>query len=578
MPSTVTSEMDQAAAIVQYVNLVLFAGLALVCLRMARQRRTAPAQWAAFTFGVLGGIVVLGQFLPDDGDIPLWLTKALILALLAYPFALYKFSASFERLPRRADVVAYGLTGAIALATLALPSLPEEGEPSPTWFQLYGYLFIFDWAALGFVAARRLWRAGRGLARVSRYRMRTLALGAVGLALALVPSLIPEESRPVAIDVLMLGITPLSAGMFMLGFLPPRWLRTTWRRADEATLRQVELEIVAADDRDRVLATVLPHAAALVGGNSATFVPERVTGDPADQFTVCIPVGDGTLVVQVGPYAPFFGQDELDMLQSLAAFLGLVLERTTLLESERASREAAERASKELETLVYGISHDLKSPVISLLGYLEYLREDHGEHLNDEARHYLDRMEKSAAYMQDLLADLLELSRIGRSSTDVVPVDLVALVGDLRVDVTQKFPAAAVEVADLPVLQMNAARARQLFTNLVENAARHGGRPDITVRVFGTVRDDGSAVVSVVDDGVGIPEEYREKAFGIFERLSPRDAESGTGIGLALCRKIVETAGGEIEIIDSSVGTHVRMTFPSGVVGGERSPALEVSR
>jgi signal transduction histidine kinase len=80
--------------------------------------------------------------------------------------------------------------------------------------------------------------------------------------------------------------------------------------------------------------------------------------------------------------------------------------------------------------------------------------------------------------------------------------------------------------------------------------------------VRGVVRDDGSAVLSVVDDGVGIPAAYREKAFGIFERLAGRDDSSGTGIGLALCRKIVEIAGGSIEIVDAPVGTHVRIVLP----------------
>ena len=116
-----------------------------------------------------------------------------------------------------------------------------------------------------------------------------------------------------------------------------------------------------------------------------------------------------------------------------------------------------------------------------------------------------------------------------------------------------------------------------MFLNLLKNAARHGGRDDIHILVQSELRADGAALVSVIDDGVGIDPEYREKAFGIFERLAPRDSTTGTGIGLALCRKIVETSGGEIGIVDSAAGTHVRIVFPAGAVLTERRTSHEVS-
>jgi signal transduction histidine kinase len=126
---------------------------------------------------------------------------------------------------------------------------------------------------------------------------------------------------------------------------------------------------------------------------------------------------------------------------------------------------------------------------------------------------------------------------------------------------------------------MNAVRARQLFTNLVENAARHGGRPDVHIRVTARLDRRGWTEVSVADDGVGIPEPYRERVFGIFERLEARDSTTvGTGMGLAICRKIVEQVGGEMRIAPADAGTDIRMTLPLASVAAADAPTVEARR
>ncbi|HEX7165584.1 MAG TPA: ATP-binding protein [Acidimicrobiales bacterium] len=579
--------MDKAETVVQYVNLVLFGALAIVCLRIARRHRTAAARWAALTFGTLGVVVAVGLVVPDKPEIlSEVVTRVLVLGILVYPYALYRFSATFEQLPRLFDRVALVGTAALAVATVVLPEFPEEGEPRSALFGVYVLAFIGLWMTLSFVVARRLWRAGRGQPTVSRYRMRTLALGAIGLGLALLPGLEEADDQPVGVRIVTIVLPAASALLFYVGFAPPAPLRALWRRPEQAALRRIELDLIGAEDRERVLAAVLPHAAALVGGNSASYaeaggessggLADRTVDGTVGVGVVRLPVGRGQVVVEAGPYAPFFGDEELEMLRSLGTFLGLVLERTELLEREREARDEAERTSKELETLVYGISHDLKSPIISLLGYLEYLRDDHGETIGEGGRHFLERMERSAVYMQDLLTDLLELSRVGRVNVEPAAVDLHELVEDVAVDVRSRFAAATVDVGELPPAWINPARARQLFINLIENAARHGGREDITIRISGREEPNGMVMVSVADDGVGVPPEYREKAFGIFERLTARDASSGTGIGLALCRKIVEYAGGEIAMIDAPTGTDVRITLPARAAIARRQP-LEVS-
>jgi PAS domain S-box-containing protein len=216
--------------------------------------------------------------------------------------------------------------------------------------------------------------------------------------------------------------------------------------------------------------------------------------------------------------------------------------------SERKRAEAAlaaanrelERANAELETLVYSASHDLKSPMVSLLGYLEYLRLDHGDALGPQGNHYLDRMADSTLYMQQLIHDLIDLSRVGR----------------------------------LPLVTGDPVGFRQLFTNLVDNAVRHGGRADLVVVVDGHQCPDGGVELSVRDNGRGIPAEHRERVFGVFERLEGPSTSAGTGMGLAICRKIVEVLGGGIGI-QGDQGTDVRIVLPAAVAA--RWPAQELT-
>jgi two-component system, LuxR family, sensor kinase FixL len=259
------------------------------------------------------------------------------------------------------------------------------------------------------------------------------------------------------------------------------------------------------------------------------------------------------------------------------AFSGVLRDIT---ERKRAEAELAaankelERANAELETLVYSASHDLKSPMVSLLGYLEYLRLDFGEVLGPEGNRYLNRMADSTVYMQQLIHDLIDLSRVGRSGVEPIEVDLGRLVRAIAEDAGAANPAAEIRVGRLPVVTGDPTGFRQLFTNLLENALRHGGRPDLVVVVDGRDRPDGAVELSVRDNGKGVPPEHRERVFGVFERLEGPSTGEGTGMGLAICRKIVEVLGGAIAIVGDR-GTDVRILLPRAV--GARWPAHELT-
>lgn len=240
-------------------------------------------------------------------------------------------------------------------------------------------------------------------------------------------------------------------------------------------------------------------------------------------------------------------------------------------EAEREARMAFERTNEELESFVYSVSHDLKSPIISLLGYLDYLKLDFGEQLPEEALHYVARMSASASYMEALIQDLLELSRIGRVQTDPEDVDLAAVANEVATELRVTHPVALVALGPLPVVHANPLRVRQLLTNLVGNAMEHGGRPDVRIVVTGADCRDGSVRVEVTDDGDGIPEEYRERVFGVFERLPrPGSPDGGTGIGLAICKKFMESIGGSVTAERRGTGATMTLIFPAPVV---RSPA-----
>jgi signal transduction histidine kinase len=452
-----------------------------------------------------------------------------------------------------------------------------------------------------------LWRAGNDQPTVTRRRMRVLGAGAVALVLAILPAGLPTDSQPGAVEAVTQLLPCLAALLFLVGFAPPAWLRTVWRRQETADLREAEVELMGVMTAAEVADALLPHVAKVFGAAGAMLVagdgrPKATYGltdmealelaapvrglvgqDPViiegSPVLLALPLREGWIVVPASPFTPFFGAEEVSLLKGLGLFTDIAMERAELFERERLARHDIEEANAELETLVYGVSHDLKSPIITLLGYLEYLKADHADKLDDEGRYFLERMGASATYMQALISDLLELSRIGRVQTDASDVELGTLITEVSEAAREGHPGLVVSAEPLPVIRMNAVRARQLFTNLIENSARHGGRADVCIRVSARPTDDGRAQISVSDDGVGIAEAYREKVFGIFERLESRDAAtSGTGMGLAICRKIVEQVGGEIGIVPSTTGTDIRLTLPLASVTAADGNPVEVRR
>ncbi|MEU0211205.1 sensor histidine kinase [Streptomyces canus] len=235
-----------------------------------------------------------------------------------------------------------------------------------------------------------------------------------------------------------------------------------------------------------------------------------------------------------------------------------------------AQAEELRRSNAELEQFAYVASHDLQEPLRKVASFCQLLEKRYGDTLDDRGRQYVDFAVDGARRMQVLINDLLTFSRVGRVNDARVPVGLdqaldkaLANLGTAveetgaRVDRPEHLPEV---VGDPTLLAM-------LWQNLVGNALKFRD-PDRTPHVSitcGTDPDDsGSLRLTVTDNGIGIPEPFTEKVFIIFQRLHGRDAYGGTGIGLALCKKIVEQHGGRIWIDTVHTdGTRFCFTLPS---------------
>jgi PAS domain S-box-containing protein len=209
-----------------------------------------------------------------------------------------------------------------------------------------------------------------------------------------------------------------------------------------------------------------------------------------------------------------------------------------------------ERSNRELETFASVASHDLQEPLRKIRSFGDRLTTLHSERLDPKARDYLERMCAAAARMQDLIENLLTFSRVTTTAQPFALVDLGAIAREALSDLESRIAQAAgrIELGTLPVLYADATQMRQLFQNLLGNALKFH-----RVGVPPVVRADSKGLpggdrweVWVEDNGLGFEPQYAERIFGLFQRLHGRSEFEGTGIGLAICRKIVERHHGTI--------------------------------
>lgn len=221
-----------------------------------------------------------------------------------------------------------------------------------------------------------------------------------------------------------------------------------------------------------------------------------------------------------------------------------------------------EEKNAELERFTYTVSHDLKSPLITIKGFLGMLQTDLDRGDKEHIEKDMGRIGQAADKMQQLLDELLELSRVGRLNNPPEEVNLGTLAGEAVELVAGQINELGVSVdiqPNLPTVRADRPRMLEVFQNLVDNATKFmGEQPDPHIEI-GVRKENGEDVVFVKDNGIGIKKDYFHKVFGLFDQLD--QGKGGTGIGLALVKRVIETHGGRIWVESEGLGHGATFSF-----------------
>jgi PAS domain S-box-containing protein len=256
-----------------------------------------------------------------------------------------------------------------------------------------------------------------------------------------------------------------------------------------------------------------------------------------------------------GSFAGFIGSclDKQDQKEAAEALEWEVEKRTRDL---TIANSQLERSNRELEQFAYAASHDMQEPLRKIQTFASFLEENAPEALAETPRRFITKIRESAKRMAGIIDDLLHYSRQGRNDLGFVETDLNGVIAGVRSDlellIQQK--GGSISADHLPMIQAVPLQMHQLFYNLINNAlkfSRPGVPPEIRIKAKVIHKDEEKNsppyfVITVQDNGIGFEQQYADKIFQLFQRLNDRYSYSGTGIGLALCKKIVVNHGGEI--------------------------------
>lgn len=289
-------------------------------------------------------------------------------------------------------------------------------------------------------------------------------------------------------------------------------------------------------------------------------------------------VAGGDTYRQIVPEGPVefaaLGRDVEAMRLQIAGQLARAEE---IHEELRVRSEELARSNDDLQQFAYVASHDLSEPLRKVANFCQLLERQYGDQLDARAREYINFAVDGAKRMQVLISDLLSLSRVGRTRDEFETVDLDVVLDLALANLADNIASADAEIVretPLPSVNGDKLLLTSLLENLVGNAIKYR-RPDVRPVIRLSAEPDsehGMWTISVSDNGIGIEAEYAERIFVVFQRLHVRDEYGGTGIGLALCRKIVEFHGGRIwlDTVESSEGATLgsgatfRFTIPEG--------------
>jgi PAS domain S-box-containing protein len=317
-------------------------------------------------------------------------------------------------------------------------------------------------------------------------------------------------------------------------------------------------------------------ASEAVGGSLAMLVPddhmdeqhdvlERIgSGDALDQYET-VRARKGGERIEVSLTTTPLRNDEGKVVAAGSIVRDITARKQAETEREQAEQEL-ERSNTELEQFAYVASHDLQEPLRSIGGFAQLLEERYKDTLDDDGKRFIGFITKGVARMQALIADLLSYSRAGSGALRTETVDTNALVKETlaSLDASVRSTGADVQVGSLPTVVADPAALSQVFGNLLSNALKFtdGNRPthvDVEAE-----RAGGAWEFTVADNGLGVDPAQAERIFGMFERLHNEDEYGGTGIGLAISKRIVERHGGRIWCEPRQpAGTAFHFTLPA---------------
>ena len=232
--------------------------------------------------------------------------------------------------------------------------------------------------------------------------------------------------------------------------------------------------------------------------------------------------------------------------------------------NRRCAEERLQRTVADLEAFSYSISHDLRTPLAAISSFASYLQETEAAALSERGRHKLGRIAAGAQRMERMIADILACSRAERAEMQRRRVDLAPLVAEVVAELRDTWPAARVVVGQLPSVHADSAMLRVVLCNLIGNALKFStGRADAQVEISATRVRRGTVEVSVRDNGAGFDMAYSGKLFGLFQRLHNDSEFPGTGVGLAIVKRLVSRHGGAVRA-ESVPGGWTTFSFTLG--------------
>ena len=270
-------------------------------------------------------------------------------------------------------------------------------------------------------------------------------------------------------------------------------------------------------------------------------------GEPFDlEYRIVRPSGDVRWIAASG-------HGYRDASGELVRVLGVNIDITERKTAELALARSAEelrRSNEELQRFAYVASHDLQEPLRSIVSFSQLLERRYRGKLDADADEYISFIVEGGNRMQTLISDLLQVSRVETAAKPLEPTDAGEVVVDVvrALETPLREAGATVTVEDLPIVMADAAQLEQIFSNLVGNAIKYR-RPDLAPEIrISARRKGGRWEFAVADNGIGIDAEYFDRIFEMFQRLHTHDEYEGTGIGLALVKKIVDRHGGRVRV------------------------------